>query len=128
VWDAATAIGHPYGTVVHLFVLTGQRPGEIANLRWSWINQVERTISLPEWVCKNSREQPRALLAGDAGRDRDEVGAVLARLDPRRLRRGSFCYAVKLLSESVANFFGLSLECWVLISQPLFYPGRRTDI
>jgi integrase len=56
VWEAATAIGHPYGTVVHLIVLTGQRPGEIANLRWSWINQVERTITLPEWVCKNSRE------------------------------------------------------------------------
>ena len=55
VWDAATAVGYPYGTIVHLLILTGQRKSEIANLRRTWINQKKRTITLPEWVCKNSR-------------------------------------------------------------------------
>jgi integrase len=56
VWDAATVVGYPYGTVVHLLILTGQRKTEIANLRRTWIDQKNRTITLPEWVCKNSRE------------------------------------------------------------------------
>ena len=29
---------------------------EIANLRRPWINEKERTITLPEWVTKNSKE------------------------------------------------------------------------
>lgn len=56
VWDAATRVGYPYGTIVHLLILTGQRKMEIANLRRTWIDEVARTITLPEWVCKNSRE------------------------------------------------------------------------
>jgi integrase len=56
VWDAATAVGYPYGTIVHLLILTGQRKTEIANLRRTWIDQKAKTITLPEWVCKNSRE------------------------------------------------------------------------
>jgi integrase len=56
VWDAATIGGYPYGTIVHLLILTGQRKSEIANLRRTWIDPKVRTITLPEWVCKNSRE------------------------------------------------------------------------
>lgn len=56
VWDAATVVGYPYGTIVHLLILTGQRKSEIANLRRTWVDQKHRTITLPEWVCKNSRE------------------------------------------------------------------------
>jgi integrase len=56
VWNAATEVGYPYGTIVHLLILTGQRKCEIANLRRSWIDPKNRTITLPEWVCKNSRE------------------------------------------------------------------------
>jgi integrase len=56
VWNAATLAGYPYGTIVHLLILTGQRKSEIANLRRSWIDEKNRTITLPEWVCKNSRE------------------------------------------------------------------------
>ena len=56
VWDAATIRGYPYGTIVHLLILTGQRKSEIANLRRTWIDPKAKTITLPEWVCKNSRE------------------------------------------------------------------------
>jgi len=56
VWDAATIAGYPYGTIIHLLILTGQRKSEIANLRRTWIDQKAKTITLPEWVCKNSRE------------------------------------------------------------------------
>jgi len=56
VWNAAKAQAYPYGTILQLLALTGQRRGEIANLRRSWINEKQRTITLPEWVTKNSKE------------------------------------------------------------------------
>ncbi len=56
VWDAAEEQGYPHGTVVQLLMLTGQRRSEIANLRRPWINAKERTITLPDWLTKNSKE------------------------------------------------------------------------
>jgi integrase len=55
-WQAAQGKGYPYGTIVQLLQLTGQRRGEIANLRRPWINEKERTITLPDWVTKNKLE------------------------------------------------------------------------
>src|SRR5205085_805654 len=56
VWQAAATHGYPYGTIVQLLLLTGQRRGEIANLRWPWIDQKEQTITLPDWITKNKKE------------------------------------------------------------------------
>jgi integrase len=55
VWKGAEVQGYPHGTIVQLLILTGQRRGEIANLRRSWINEKDRTITLPDWVTKNGR-------------------------------------------------------------------------
>lgn len=41
VWYRAAEIGYPYGSIVQLLVLTGQRRGEIAGLRRSWIKDDE---------------------------------------------------------------------------------------
>jgi integrase len=54
VWHRAMEEGHPYGTIIQLLVLTGQRRGEIAGLRRSWI--AKNTISFPAGFCKNKRE------------------------------------------------------------------------
>lgn len=56
VWLAAERQGHPHGTICQLLAVTGQRRGEIANLRWPWINEKQQTITLPEWLTKNSKE------------------------------------------------------------------------
>jgi integrase len=56
VWQALQEQGYPHGTVCQLLATTGQRRGEIANLRRPWINERDRTITLPEWLTKNSRE------------------------------------------------------------------------
>jgi integrase len=53
VWRRADDIGHPYGTIVKLLMLTGQRAGEIAALRWAWIS--DATLSLPADITKNGR-------------------------------------------------------------------------
>jgi integrase len=54
VWNRAQQIGYPYGTLVQLLILTGQRRGEIAGLRRSWISR--DTITYPAGFCKNKRE------------------------------------------------------------------------
>lgn len=54
VFKHADEIGYPYGTIVQLLILTGQRRGEIAGLRRSWIGGDE--IVFPASHTKNSRE------------------------------------------------------------------------
>jgi integrase len=56
VWMAAGAMEYPYGTVVRLLIATGQRRGEIAHLRWPWINERDRLITIPSDYAKNSNE------------------------------------------------------------------------
>jgi integrase len=53
VWNRAREIGYPYGTIVMLLILTGQRLGEIAGLRWEWIE--EATVTFPGEITKNAR-------------------------------------------------------------------------
>ncbi|MEZ5812484.1 MAG: site-specific integrase [Rhizobiaceae bacterium] len=54
VWSRAEEVSNPYGTIVQLLVLTGQRRGEIAGLRRSWIN--DDMIVFPAGFTKNKRE------------------------------------------------------------------------
>jgi integrase len=44
-----------FSRIVALLVLTGQRRSEVAAIRWEWIDQAERTITLPATLCKNKR-------------------------------------------------------------------------
>ena len=55
VFQAATALGQPFGNIVKLCLLTGQRPGEIALLKWEYIDTKEQQISLPAQIVKNNR-------------------------------------------------------------------------
>ncbi len=51
----ARAYAYPYGHIVALLILTGQRRGEIAALEWDWIDRDDRTITLPSTLTKNKR-------------------------------------------------------------------------
>lgn len=53
VWHAADE--YPFGAIVRLLILTGQRRGEIGALKREYINPKERTITLPSSLTKNSR-------------------------------------------------------------------------
>src|SRR5262249_49691614 len=56
VYRAAETMGYPFGRIVQSCILTGQRRGEIAALRWEHINKAERTITLPPSLTKNNRQ------------------------------------------------------------------------
>ena len=51
----AREFAYPFGPIISLILLTGQRRGEIAALEWNWINQVDRTITFPGSITKNKR-------------------------------------------------------------------------
>jgi integrase len=53
VWTASDF--YPFGTIVRLLLLTGQRRSEIGSLRWEYIDWTKRTITLPQEVTKNGR-------------------------------------------------------------------------
>lgn len=53
---AADNVGYPFGTIIQLLVLTGQRRGEIAALRWQYIDEKQQTITLPASITKNTRQ------------------------------------------------------------------------
>lgn len=55
VWHCAATYPFPFGAVVRLLILTGQRRGEIGLLRWHWIDEQKRTITLPAEFTKNRR-------------------------------------------------------------------------
>jgi len=65
VWKRAVAFGFPYGTIVQLLIITGQRRGEIAGLRRAWIEGGE--ITYPVGFTKNKREHrlPIGAMAAD---------------------------------------------------------------
>jgi integrase len=53
VWRATAE--YPFGPIVRLLILTGQRRGEIGALKREYINPKDRTITLPSTLTKNRR-------------------------------------------------------------------------
>ena len=55
VWDACSQIGWPFGPVVQLLTLTGQRRGEVAQMYWSEIDLDKAMWTIPRERSKNDR-------------------------------------------------------------------------
>jgi integrase len=55
VWLTAEALGPPFGSVVQLLILTGQRLGEVAGMRWSELDLAAKLWSLPKERVKNGK-------------------------------------------------------------------------
>ena len=55
-WRAAKGVGGPFGGLVKMGLLTGLRRGELAELRWDWIDRQGLRITIPGRVMKNGRE------------------------------------------------------------------------
>jgi len=53
IWRAAGVASSPYGTIIRLLILTGQRRGEVAGMAWNEISDDLTTWSLPPERTKN---------------------------------------------------------------------------
>jgi integrase len=56
VWQGAEALGYPFGPIIKLLILTGQREAEVAGMRWSEVNLDAGTWSIPKERTKNGRQ------------------------------------------------------------------------
>ena len=57
VWRAATSIGGPFGGLVKMGLMTGLRRGELAAMRWDWIDREGLADHGPG---QGDEERPRA--------------------------------------------------------------------
>lgn len=55
VWDAAGALGYPFGSMYRLLILTGQRRSEIAELERAWVDEEQRVVEIPASRYKTKR-------------------------------------------------------------------------
>ena len=55
VWTACDAVGWPFGPLVHLLILTGQRRDEVAEMQWSEVDLDGKTWTLPRSRAKNDQ-------------------------------------------------------------------------
>lgn len=86
VWKRAEEYGYPYGRIVQLLILTGQRRGEIAGLKWNWISDDE--IVFPEGFTKNKREH-RIPIGSITKRLLNELPEINENVFPSRSSKGT---------------------------------------
>ncbi len=83
VWQAADQIGWPFGAIVKLLILTGQRRDEVAGMRWSEIDLNAKTWTLPRERAKTNVEHVVPLF--------DEAIAIIATL-PRMSSKAGYVF------------------------------------
>jgi integrase len=64
VWDAAGAMGYPYGHVFRLLILTGQREREVADMHWSEVDIEKALWTIPPERMKGGRAHEVPLAPG----------------------------------------------------------------
>jgi len=55
IWLAAGATDYPFGPIVQLLALTGQRRGEVANMHWLHVDRQAAVWDIPKELTKSSR-------------------------------------------------------------------------
>ena len=55
IWNASDALGYPFGQVVKLLMLTGQRRAEVANMAWAEVDLDAGTWRIPKERAKNGK-------------------------------------------------------------------------
>ncbi len=109
---------YPFGSIVSLLVLTGQRRSEIASLRWDWIDQDEATITIPASVTKNKRTHIMPI--GDG------VRVILERLP----HSGDYLFPSRSAKGTVFNGWGKSKDrfdrCLQDVNHYTLHDLRRT--
>ena len=120
-WKACDALGWPFGPLVRLLILTGQRRDEVARMRWCDLHLERRIWELPRELTKSDRAHVVPL--SDAAL---EIIAALPRLGDLVFpaRRASSTNAVSGFSRAKAR---LDSEMLVLLRQQATGAGKDAE-
>ncbi|MBN9505022.1 MAG: integrase family protein [Altererythrobacter sp.] len=83
IWQAAGEQGWPFGSVIRLLMLTGQRKNEIAGLAWDEVDLERKLIVLPKERVKNRKGAHEVALSEPAMEVLEAAGAIYDALHPR---------------------------------------------
>jgi integrase len=92
VWHATDKLGYPFGPIVKLLILTGQRRGEVGAMEWSELDFERRLWTLPPERTKNERRHEVPLSA--------TAVAILESLP----RRGQFVFSMPYRRSAPVGF------------------------
>jgi integrase len=93
-WSATETLAYPYGALVRMLALTGQRKSEVAEARWS-----EFDFDRELWVIPAERMK---MAAAHVVPLTDEVSAILAALP--RFKQGDYLFSTTYGAKAVNNF------------------------
>jgi integrase len=124
VWAAADKAGWPFGPIIKLMILTGQREGEIAGMRWQELDLERKVWTLPATRVKN--DEAHTVPLSDAAveiinalpRIKTDGGFVFAGRRERPV--SSFSRAKDRIDDAVTKEAGKPMPAWV------FHDLRRT--
>lgn len=116
VWRAAEGLGFPFGPIVRLLILTGQRRDEVAGLRWEEIDLERRVWTLPAERSKNRRSHvvPLSRQAVDILQSLPRFEGSEFAFSPGKTPPSGFSKAKPRLDKMVARKEGQGLQPWVL--------------
>ena len=125
IWKAAGSIGHPYGHMIRLLILTGLRRQEVAGMEWNELDLDGKLWTIPAVRMKKSREQLVPLS--------DAALKVIAELQKVRIKDAKYVFtlngkkpvngfsaAKKELDEEIKKVAGWTIDNWT------FHDIRRT--
>jgi integrase len=98
IWRAATEAGEPYGSIIRMLLLTGQRRGEVAGMTWTEISADLTTWTMPGVRTKNG--VPHVVSLSGSARD------LLRRMLPEDATEANHAMAERRASGTLA-FAGL---------------------
>ncbi|MGF6430375.1 tyrosine-type recombinase/integrase [Bradyrhizobium sp. Pha-3] len=94
VWSAAGELGYPYGPIIRLLILTGQRRSEVGDAVWSEFDLAKR-----EWTIPGARMKKKK---GHLVPYTVEMAAILA--DLPRFKGGEYLFSARDHSKPVNGF------------------------
>jgi integrase len=123
IWRAAGTVSAPYGTIILILVLTGQRRGEVAGMTWGELSDDLSVWTMPGQRTKNgvthvvplsapARDLIRGLLPGDSNQVKRIASDALVLPGATSTPFSGWSKAKAALDRAVAEARGASLALW----------------
>lgn len=94
IWNAAPGMGYPFGSYFRLAILTGQRRGEVASMRWQHVDLEKGLWTLPKTSTKAKRVHDVPLSGA----------AVLLLRELPRFKKGDYVFTTQSGAVAISGF------------------------
>jgi integrase len=116
VWRGADSLGFPFGPIVKLLILSGQRRSEVGGMEWSELDLENRLWTIPAARSKNRRQHdvPLAPQAAEIIKSLPRFSDSKFVFSPGKTAPSGFSRAKERLDQIIARENGEAIPPWVL--------------